>query len=112
MLPASLTAAAGGAAVFTTTVTPPERPFLIVAWSFAGKNIITSGDVDRTGVAYAGRITLLRSTGSLELRNLTLGDGGKCTVIIIPNGAAALKGSCVLNIRGKLPCSTRFISAL
>lgn len=102
MLPDSLTAAVGGTAMFTTTLMPPETPFLIVAWSFAGNNIITSGDVDTTGATYAGRITLLRSTGSLELRHLTLGDSGKYTVIIIPNGAAALKGSCTLNIHGKL----------
>eukprot|EP00066_Takifugu_rubripes_P015011 XP_011604277.1 PREDICTED: carcinoembryonic antigen-related cell adhesion molecule 8-like [Takifugu rubripes] len=98
VLPDRLTAAAAGTTTFTTTLAPPERPFVVVAWSFAGNNIITSGDVDTTGATYAGRITLLRSTGSLELRNLTLADGGKYTVTIIPDGAAALTGSCVLSV--------------
>lgn len=105
MLPDSLTAAAAGTTTFNPTLAAPERPFLIVAWRFAGKNIITSGDVNTTGATYAGRITLFRSTGSLELRNLTLGDSGKYAVTIIPNGAAALKGSCDLNVLGKLICN-------
>uniref|UniRef100_A0A8C2ZLI8 Ig-like domain-containing protein n=1 Tax=Cyclopterus lumpus TaxID=8103 RepID=A0A8C2ZLI8_CYCLU len=86
LLPDSLIAAVGETVVFTTTVTPPEAPFLIVTWSFydihgAHSNIITSSNEDLTGPAYTDRITLFRANGSLELRNLTLSDSGKYTPV-------------------------------
>lgn len=46
--------------MFTTPVTPPETTFLVLAWSYVGSSIVTSGDVDTTGAANAGRITLFR----------------------------------------------------
>uniref|UniRef100_A0A671WAY1 Ig-like domain-containing protein n=1 Tax=Sparus aurata TaxID=8175 RepID=A0A671WAY1_SPAAU len=86
VLPDSLTAAVGETVTFTTTVTPPEMPFLVVTWSFSDVNIIMSQTaINITDPAYPDRITLFPSTGSLELRDLTLNDTGEYTVTIISN---------------------------
>lgn len=103
MLPDSLTAAVGETVTFTTTVTPPEMPFLVVTWSFSDVNIIMSQTaINITDPAYPDRITLFPSTGSLELRDLTLNDTGEYTVTIISNAGAALKGNCRLVVQSKL----------
>uniref|UniRef100_A0A8C4DB63 Ig-like domain-containing protein n=1 Tax=Dicentrarchus labrax TaxID=13489 RepID=A0A8C4DB63_DICLA len=92
-----LIAVVGETVMFTTTVTPSEKPFLAVTWRFSDtSNIITSSSVNLTGPAYTDRITLFTSTASLELRNLALNDSGEYKVNIIPNGGAAQKGSCKL----------------
>uniref|UniRef100_A0A668TU73 Ig-like domain-containing protein n=1 Tax=Oreochromis aureus TaxID=47969 RepID=A0A668TU73_OREAU len=72
--------------MFTTTLTPTETPFLTLAWTSGAKNIITSNTVNITGPEYEGRITLFPSTGSLELRSLTLDDAGEYSVVIVPAG--------------------------
>ncbi|XP_044215014.1 carcinoembryonic antigen-related cell adhesion molecule 8-like [Thunnus albacares] len=85
-----LNAAVGGSVIFNTTLTPPEKPFLEVAWSVITNNterlIITSVSSNNTDPEYEDRITLYRTTGSLELRDLTLNDSGKYLVSIIPDG--------------------------
>ncbi|XP_033182274.1 carcinoembryonic antigen-related cell adhesion molecule 5-like [Anabas testudineus] len=103
ILPDRLTTAVGEKVTFTTAMTPPVTPFLVVTWSFVDSkddniNIITSSTEDITGPAYTDRITLFRSTGSLELRNLTLHDGGEYNVLIIPDGQVQQKGSCRLEM--------------
>ncbi|XP_068568957.1 carcinoembryonic antigen-related cell adhesion molecule 5-like [Cebidichthys violaceus] len=102
LLPDSLIAAVGGKVTFTTTVTPPETPFMSVSWSFTDirgtSNIITSSNEDITGPAYADRITFFRSNGSLELWNLTVSDSGEYSILIIPNGSALQNGKCILVI--------------
>ncbi|XP_039973343.1 carcinoembryonic antigen-related cell adhesion molecule 5-like [Xiphias gladius] len=101
VLPDSLTAAVGGTVMFTTTVTPPESPFLVVTWGFSdihggSSSIITSSNVNITGPAYTDRVTLFRSTGSLELSNLTISDIGEYTVTLIHTAGGHQRGICRL----------------
>ncbi|KAM7383228.1 hypothetical protein PAMP_002899 [Pampus punctatissimus] len=100
-----LTAAVGGTVMFTTTVTPPDKRFLVVAWSFSFNNtqpipIITSTSSDIINPEYEGRITLNRSTGSLELRDLALTDSREYRVNIVPDGGQQMLGSTRLEILG------------
>ncbi|KAF7659231.1 hypothetical protein LDENG_00000670 [Lucifuga dentata] len=101
VLPDSLDAPVGGNVNFTTTLTPPQLPFVVVAWSFTNihgtvHDIITSTTGDIINPEYKSRITLFRSTGSLELRSLSLNDNGEYSVSIIPQGAGQLNGKCKL----------------
>ncbi|XP_019210743.1 carcinoembryonic antigen-related cell adhesion molecule 6 isoform X2 [Oreochromis niloticus] len=97
-----LNAAVGETVMFTTTLTPTGTPFLTLAWTSGAKNIITSNTVNITGPEYEGRITLFPSTGSLELRSLTLNDAGEYSVVIVPAGEAAEMGRTTLVIYEKV----------
>ncbi|KAI3360548.1 hypothetical protein L3Q82_002424 [Scortum barcoo] len=102
VLPDRLIATVGAPVMFTTTVTPPETPFLVVSWGFSGihglSNIITSSTVIITEPPYVDRVTLFRSTASLELRNVSLNDNGEYTVTVIPNGGVQQRGNCKLTV--------------
>ncbi|XP_031144266.2 carcinoembryonic antigen-related cell adhesion molecule 5-like [Sander lucioperca] len=93
-----LNAAVGATVMFTTTLTPSDKPFLSVVWTFGTKNIITSSSVNKTGPEYEGRITFFMSTGSLELRNLALNDSGEYSVSIVPDGESVEAGSTTLKV--------------
>ncbi|XP_062255939.1 carcinoembryonic antigen-related cell adhesion molecule 1-like [Platichthys flesus] len=81
-----LNATVGGKVLFTTNLTTQDPPVTIdtVIWNFYLRNIITfsSGSI-RPGPGYENRTTLFMSTGSLELRNLSLKDSGEYTVNIL-----------------------------
>uniref|UniRef100_A0A3Q4HH85 Ig-like domain-containing protein n=1 Tax=Neolamprologus brichardi TaxID=32507 RepID=A0A3Q4HH85_NEOBR len=75
-----LNAAVGETVMFNTTVTPTEKPFQSVNWSFNfSKPIIVINSQETIGPEYEGRITFFPSTASLELRSLTLDDTGPYT---------------------------------
>ncbi|KAM9807269.1 cell adhesion molecule CEACAM16-like isoform 2-T2 [Syngnathus typhle] len=97
--PGPLSGAVSGSITFTTTLRPPERPFLSVSWTFNGANVITSTSVeDLPGDGYGERITLDRTTGSLQLRRLTAADSGEYVVAVIPRGESLKQGTVVLNV--------------
>ncbi|KAM4600458.1 cell adhesion molecule CEACAM6-like [Polymixia lowei] len=58
--------------------------------------------MDNIGAGYEDRITLDRSTGSLELRNLALNDGGEYQLTITPAGGIQITGDCQLKIYAKV----------
>ncbi|CAB1333932.1 unnamed protein product, partial [Coregonus sp. 'balchen'] len=66
--------AEGGTVMFITNLSPPAQPFIKISWSVGVANIITSTGSDAIGPGYGDRITLNKTTWSLELRNLTLAD--------------------------------------
>ena len=102
MLPdGPLNATVGGTVMFTTTLTPPETPFSSMSWKFADRNIISFSGVNITAPEYKGRITLFMSTGSLELRSLTLNDRGEYSVNIQPQGDFAKEGTTRLDVYGE-----------
>lgn len=84
--------------IFTTTLPPTEIPFLNVEWHFGTTRIISSRDNNITAPEFVGRITLFISTGSLELRNVTLADSGEYRVNIIPQEGIGKAGSTRLNV--------------
>uniref|UniRef100_A0A8C6T9N3 Ig-like domain-containing protein n=1 Tax=Neogobius melanostomus TaxID=47308 RepID=A0A8C6T9N3_9GOBI len=72
-------AAVGDTVMFTTSLDPTQTPlsFTSILWKFGSKDIITSADTNITAPEYEDRITLFVSTGSLQLRNVTMSDAGE-----------------------------------
>uniref|UniRef100_A0A8C7MTS8 Ig-like domain-containing protein n=1 Tax=Oncorhynchus kisutch TaxID=8019 RepID=A0A8C7MTS8_ONCKI len=96
--PGPLTGAIGGRVKFTTTLSPPAKPFISVSWTFNRVNIITSTTVNITNADHKDRISLDRTTGSLELWNLGLRDQGEYRVITSPSPATLIAGISSTNL--------------
>ncbi|KAG7256629.1 hypothetical protein CRUP_034846, partial [Coryphaenoides rupestris] len=100
ILPAGpLSGAVGGAVNFGTTLEPPARPFIAVAWSFKGNSVIShtaTGDIVEE--PYINRVTLDQTTGSLELRGLALVDSGAYLLSVILDGGQQRTGTIELNV--------------
>ncbi|XP_030014280.1 carcinoembryonic antigen-related cell adhesion molecule 1-like [Sphaeramia orbicularis] len=95
-----LNAAVGENVIFTTTLDPTPTPLLSIIWQFKGGVIITYTSAGTTpGPGYEDRVTIDTSTGSLELRNVSLNDGGVYTVTIVTQAGAALGGGKTLNVQ-------------
>nr|XP_040026250.1 carcinoembryonic antigen-related cell adhesion molecule 1-like isoform X2 [Gasterosteus aculeatus aculeatus] len=95
-----LNAAVGETVMFSTTLTPPEIPFLTVRWRF-GEKVILDYDTTSANIPhpeYEGRITLFISTGSLELRNVTSNDSGQYSVIIVTGAGQVEDGNTELGV--------------
>ncbi|XP_070767912.1 hemicentin-1-like [Enoplosus armatus] len=104
-----LNASVGETVTFTTTLTPPEKPFISVSWKFGDRDIINSNVVSFIEPEYEGRITLFTSTGSLELRNVDLNDTGQYRVTIIPHGGRQMEGTTTLRVY--VPVSNVMVTA-
>ncbi|XP_045064326.1 carcinoembryonic antigen-related cell adhesion molecule 20-like isoform X4 [Coregonus clupeaformis] len=89
----------GGNVIFKTTINPTTLIF--IAWTFGAPPVsivnFASSDGTLTGEGYVGRISLDNSTGSLELRKLTLNDSGTFRVSLRKAGVINL-GSTSLNV--------------
>lgn len=87
--------------MFTTTLTPSEKPFTTIGWTFGSRIVVTFSGGNVIAPDYTSRITLSMSTGSLELRNLTLNDRGEYRVSLQPQGDIAKNGSTRLEVYGE-----------
>ena len=85
LLNGPLNGAVGGSVEFTL-INPPSAPPQRITWSFRGNRDITIftsiGGGEDIHADYVGRISVNKTTASLELRGLTLNDTGLYTVSI------------------------------
>ncbi|XP_036071846.1 carcinoembryonic antigen-related cell adhesion molecule 5-like [Oryzias melastigma] len=88
-----LNAPVGGSVMFTTSLTEADGPFLGVTWSFNTTFFIISYQSGSSLIppAYQDRITFFPSTASLELKYLTLDDGGEYSVTVFPDRGGRIK---------------------
>uniref|UniRef100_A0A3P9HGJ3 Ig-like domain-containing protein n=1 Tax=Oryzias latipes TaxID=8090 RepID=A0A3P9HGJ3_ORYLA len=79
--------------MFTTNLTEADGPFQLVIWTFGVRNIIInhSPTNNLTFPGYEDRIIFFPSTASLELRDLTVGDGGEYSVSVFPDKEGTIK---------------------
>lgn len=88
--------------MFTTTLNPSDGPMTEVDWRF-GERFITyfNGTANITEPQYEGRISLWTSTGSLELRNVSLSESGQYQVFVKPMGGRIMMGTTHLEVYGE-----------
>lgn len=98
-----LNVSVGGTIVFTTTLSPTEVSIETIDWRVNETTYITfSNETSNvTEPEYEGRVSLLPTTGSLELRNVTLSDTGLYQVYIVPRNGRILTGSTSLQVYGE-----------
>uniref|UniRef100_A0A3P9K050 Ig-like domain-containing protein n=1 Tax=Oryzias latipes TaxID=8090 RepID=A0A3P9K050_ORYLA len=72
------------------SLTEADGPFTAVTWNVNTTTLIINYLSDSTFISpdYQDRITFFPTTASLELRNLTLDDGGQYSVTVNPDGRA------------------------
>lgn len=109
-----LNVSVGGTIMFTTALGPGVS-IQTVDWRFnEGTYITFSNETNNvTEPAYEGRISLMPSTGSLELRNVTLNDTGLYNIIIVPKSGRVLTGDTRLEVYGEQvnECSGHSVTA-
>ncbi|XP_036071850.1 carcinoembryonic antigen-related cell adhesion molecule 1-like [Oryzias melastigma] len=88
-----LNAPVGGSVMFTTFLTEADGPFDAVTWNFNATILIISYQSGSSLIppAYQDRITFFPSTASLELKDLTLDDGGEYSVNVFPDRGGIIK---------------------
>uniref|UniRef100_A0A3B3ZP76 Ig-like domain-containing protein n=1 Tax=Periophthalmus magnuspinnatus TaxID=409849 RepID=A0A3B3ZP76_9GOBI len=101
VLPQSrIDAAVGDSVMFTTFLDPIQTPFTSIRWMFGTKDITSFDVTNTTAPEYEGRVTLYMSTGSLQLRNVTLNDTGEYNVTITRADGTVMNGLTTLNVWG------------
>ncbi|KAG9337733.1 hypothetical protein JZ751_028230, partial [Albula glossodonta] len=100
--PGSVNGAVGGSVMFNTDI-GSAGPFIVITWNFNnGSGPVPVATVNPGGATpgpgYEGRVSVSTITGSLELKQLTLGDTGTYTVTLIPNSGGQLSGQTTLNV--------------
>ncbi|KAG7469255.1 hypothetical protein MATL_G00127110 [Megalops atlanticus] len=101
--PGPVNGAVGGNVTFTTAINPSTATFLVITWNFRNASgtsslISSTPEANTTGAGYTGRVSVNRITGSLELRQLTVGDAGEYSVQLIPNVGTPLNGDKTLRV--------------
>ena len=89
-----------------TLINPPSAPPQAITWSFKGIPIFISiGDGENPNADYVDRISVDKTTASLELRGLTHNDTGLYTVSISFSGVES-RGETSLTVFGMSYTST------
>lgn len=97
-----LKASEGGRIMFITTLSPSDGPMAEIDWRFGERFIILfNGTANITEPEYEGRISLWTSTGSLELRNLSVNESGQYQVFVKPKGGRVTTGITQLEVYGE-----------
>ncbi|XP_031432749.1 carcinoembryonic antigen-related cell adhesion molecule 20-like isoform X2 [Clupea harengus] len=108
LLNGPLDGAVGGSVKFTL-INPPSATPTRITWHFKGNRevtIVTSlGDREDIHADYVGRISVDKTTASLELRGLTLNDTGLYTVSITISGVES-RGETSLTVFAKVSTPT------
>ncbi|XP_063054548.1 carcinoembryonic antigen-related cell adhesion molecule 5-like [Engraulis encrasicolus] len=88
--------AVGGSVWLKTNVSNPHEPYMVLLWSRNLVNVITyvEGELNTT----YSHVSLNNITGSLELRDLTLGDAGVYYLDMVPTGSPAEHGKITLQV--------------
>lgn len=97
----SLNASVGMSVNFSTTLTAQEAPFTVIDWKFKDATIIYFNELIEITPGYEGKVNISMSTGSLELRNLTVNDSGRYRLIITPRKQSSREGATTLNVYGE-----------
>ena len=102
VLPDTLYGAVEGNVTFTTNLNATSTPYTSIIWTVNSIDILTyrPSGIDFSP-AYESRVTLNASTGSLQLRNLTMKDIGAYSVSILPAAGPGLSGRTVLQVMGE-----------